>query len=50
MTFQALKATGLRKNDPRLRDMMENLKNLSKNNSEGSAIDSQKLTLEQFKR
>ncbi|KAJ8980635.1 hypothetical protein NQ317_017931 [Molorchus minor] len=47
--LSALKATGLRKNDPRLKDMMENIKQISRRNSEGHAIDTHKLNLEQFK-
>nr|XP_023025179.1 glutaminase liver isoform, mitochondrial [Leptinotarsa decemlineata] len=45
----AVRATGLRKNDPRLQNMMENLKQISKS-SDGNTVDTQKLTLEQFKR
>ncbi|XP_018561381.1 glutaminase kidney isoform, mitochondrial isoform X2 [Anoplophora glabripennis] len=47
--LSAVKATGLRKNDPRLKEMMENLKKISRKNSEGYSVDTQKLNLEQFK-
>lgn len=48
--FQALKTTGLRKNDPRLREMMENLKVLQKSNADGASVDTQKLDLDTFNR
>ncbi|XP_050519100.1 glutaminase liver isoform, mitochondrial isoform X2 [Diabrotica virgifera virgifera] len=47
--LSAVKATGLRKTDLRLQDMMENLKKLSKTKSDGNDVDTQKLTLEQFR-
>ncbi|KAG5881916.1 hypothetical protein JTB14_007113 [Gonioctena quinquepunctata] len=47
--LSAVRATGLRKNDPRLQGMMENLKLITKS-PDGNAVDTQKLTLEQFKR
>lgn len=48
--LQALRRTGLRKSDPRLREMMENLKKVQRRNTDGYAIDTHKLTLEAFKR
>ncbi|XP_072402198.1 glutaminase liver isoform, mitochondrial-like [Diabrotica undecimpunctata] len=47
--LSAVKATGLRKTDLRLQDMMENLKKLSKTKSDGNDVDTQKLTLDQFR-
>lgn len=48
--IQALKTTGLRKSDPRLKEMMENLKVLQKSNADGASVDTQKLDLETFNR
>ncbi|XP_017769989.1 PREDICTED: glutaminase kidney isoform, mitochondrial isoform X2 [Nicrophorus vespilloides] len=46
----ALRSTGLRKNDPRLKEMMENLKKVQKStNAEGASIDTQKLDLDTFR-
>ncbi|XP_055385335.1 glutaminase liver isoform, mitochondrial isoform X3 [Condylostylus longicornis] len=46
----ALKACGIRKTDPRMREMMENLKKVHKlSNYEGSSAETQKLNRETFK-
>ncbi|XP_030748653.1 glutaminase kidney isoform, mitochondrial isoform X2 [Sitophilus oryzae] len=47
--LNALRATGLRKTDPRLKEMIEMLKTLVKSNSDGYSIDTQKLNLINFK-
>ncbi|KAK9723198.1 EF-hand domain [Popillia japonica] len=47
----ALRNTGLRKNDTRLREMMENLKKAQRrSNAEGGSIDTQKLDFTTFKK
>ncbi|XP_019867420.2 glutaminase liver isoform, mitochondrial isoform X2 [Aethina tumida] len=46
--LSALRATGLRKNDPRLKEVIENLKKMTKKNADGFSVDTQKLTLEHF--
>lgn len=49
--FQALRNSGLRKNDPRLNDFINNLKKVHKNSgSEGGSPETQKLNRETFKR
>ncbi|XP_022914987.1 glutaminase kidney isoform, mitochondrial isoform X2 [Onthophagus taurus] len=46
----ALRNTGLRKNDPRLKEMMDNIKRAQKrSNAEGGSIDTQKLDLDTFR-
>lgn len=48
--LSALKSTGLRKSDPRLKEMMDNLKQVQRKNADGFNADTHKLNLEQFKR
>uniref|UniRef100_A0A1Y1N9S3 glutaminase n=1 Tax=Photinus pyralis TaxID=7054 RepID=A0A1Y1N9S3_PHOPY len=45
--LSALRTTGLRKTDPRLKEMMDNLKKMQKN-ADNSSIDTQKLDEETF--
>ncbi|ENN81143.1 hypothetical protein YQE_02509, partial [Dendroctonus ponderosae] len=48
--LNALRATGLRKTDPRLKEMVDILKMMSKGTTDGYSIDTQKLNLNDFKR
>lgn len=50
--FQALRSTGLRKNDPRLQELTDNLKaeHLKCGGGEGVSHETQKLDREQFRR
>lgn len=48
--LSALKSTGLRKSDPRLKEMMDNLKQVQRRNADGFNVDTHKLNLQQFKR
>lgn len=48
--LSALRNTGLRKSDPRLREMMDNLKQIQRRNSDGFTVDTHKLNLQQFRR
>lgn len=48
--LNALRATGLRKTDPRIKETMDILKQMSKRNADGHSIDTQNLELENFKR
>lgn len=50
--MQALRTTGLRKNDPRLQELTENLKqeHIKTGGHEGISHETQKLDREQFKR
>ncbi|KAH1023318.1 glutaminase kidney isoform, mitochondrial isoform X1 [Dendroctonus ponderosae] len=47
--LNALRATGLRKTDPRLKEMVDILKMMSKGTTDGYSIDTQKLNLNDFK-
>ncbi|XP_066258951.1 glutaminase kidney isoform, mitochondrial isoform X2 [Euwallacea similis] len=47
--LNALRATGLRKTDPRLKEMADILKMMSKGSTEGYSIDTQKLNMNDFK-
>ncbi|XP_050314003.1 glutaminase kidney isoform, mitochondrial isoform X1 [Anthonomus grandis grandis] len=47
--LNALKATGLRKTDPRLKEMVDILRMISHKTSDGYSIDTQKLNLKDFK-
>ncbi|XP_066158122.1 glutaminase liver isoform, mitochondrial isoform X2 [Euwallacea fornicatus] len=47
--LNALRATGLRKTDPRLKEMVDILKMMSKGSTEGYSIDTQKLNMNDFK-
>lgn len=49
--LQALRSTGLRKTDPRLAEMMDNLREVHKKSGhEGGSPETQKLDRETFKR
>lgn len=50
MFLSALRSTGLRKSDPRLKEMMDNLKQVQRKNIDGYSVDTHKLNLLQFRR